>query len=192
MSKRAKLNTIRVIGGQWRGRRLPVVDSAGLRPTIDRVRETLFNWLMHDIVGARCLDLFAGSGVLGLESLSRGAEFVQFIESNDIVSKQLDENLSLLADNTKLSISKVNCTSAVTYLSNINNDLYDIVFIDPPFQSELLAQSLTLLVENNWIADGTIIYLEQDVSKPLADVPSSWSLHRQGVAGQSAYFLYIS
>ena len=192
MSKRAKLNTIRIIGGQWRGRRLPVIESQGLRPTINRVRETLFNWLMHDIVNARCLDLFAGSGALGLESISRGAKFVHFNEVNKTIADQLEQNLDLLLNSERFNRADVGCTSALTVLAAAQTDPYDIVYLDPPFESDLLEKSIRLLVENNWITSGSIIYLEQDVNRKIVEVPSNWKLHREGVAGQSAYNLYIS
>ncbi|MCL4130708.1 UNVERIFIED_CONTAM: hypothetical protein GTU68_045329 [Idotea baltica] len=192
MSKRAKLNTIRIIGGHWRGRRLPVIESQGLRPTIDRVRETLFNWLMHDLAGARCLDLFAGSGALGLESLSRGAGFVKFIESNSGVAGQLQENLSVLVGEKSLLSAQVTCTSALSYLSKMSTEPYDIVFLDPPFDADLLDRSLNLLIGNNYLSEGALIYVEQDVQKQALKVPPSWSLRRQGKAGQSAYYLYSS
>jgi 16S rRNA (guanine966-N2)-methyltransferase len=96
MSKRAKVNSVRVIAGRWRGRRLPVLNSDGLRPTTDRVRETVFNWLMHDMAGAHCLDLFAGTGALGFESLSRGADHLCFVEVNRRVADQLRQNIALM------------------------------------------------------------------------------------------------
>ena len=202
MSKRAKLNTIRIIGGQWRGRRLDVPDEVGLRPTIDRVRETLFNWLMHDVAGARCLDLFAGTGALGLESLSRGASFVQFVESNKSAADGLNKNLELLlkkSGNEEIhkeehNIAHVAQRNALELLSVAPDEPFNIVFLDPPFQEKLLVQTLDLLIKNSWLAEGAMIYVEQaaNANSQLNDLPDSWTLHRQGNAGQSAYCLYIS
>ena len=192
MSKHAKLNTIRIIGGRWRGRRLSVIESAGLRPTIDRVRETLFNWLIKDLVGARCLDLFAGSGALGLESLSRGAGFTQFVESNGRVAKQLQKNIRLLTGGEDSLSPNVICTCALSYLTKQSDQPYDIVFLDPPFDSDLLDQSLSLLSQNNYLSEGALIYIEQDANQQILSVPASWSLHRQGKAGASAYYLYVA
>lgn len=192
MSKRTKLNTIRIIGGQWRGRRIPVLDMQGLRPTTDRVRETVFNWLMYDLAGARCLDLFAGTGALGLESLSRGASNTKFIESNAQVAELLQKNLITLYGQTDQISGLINCTNAINFLSKPSAAAYDIVFLDPPFESDLLEQSICLLSEGAWLADGAMIYLEQDADKEIVKVPSSWQLHRQGKAGQSAYYLYKS
>lgn len=214
MSTRAKLNTIRIIGGQWRGRRLRVPDAEGLRPTIDRVRETLFNWLMHDLAGARCLDLFAGTGALGLECLSRGAGFVQFVESNQKAAEALQDNLrTLKVDKNKSLVIKqaqgcitkraqgcitkqaqgcITKQDAMQFLETPPADSYDIVFLDPPFQSDLLVRSLDLLVKHHWLSDNAMIYLELGAKQPIPNIPEGWTLHRQGAAGQSAYYLYIS
>lgn len=193
MNKRAKLNTIRIIAGQWRGRRLPVLDVEGLRPTTDRVRETLFNWLMPDIVNARCLDLFAGSGALGLESLSRGADFVQFVESNRSVAQNLQKNVELLlGDSDKKIKSDIKNQNALDFLQNETSTQFDIVFLDPPFQSDVLAASLQLLIDKQWLSQNATVYIEQDSSKPLVDMSPHWNLHRKGKAGQSAYYLFIT
>lgn len=192
MSKHPKLNTIRIIGGHWRGRRLTVPQVEGLRPTIDRVRETLFNWLMPNLVDARCLDLFAGSGALGLESLSRGANFVHFVEFNGQAVSRLQQNLTEFSDAQFSMRSKVTKNNALVFLAEPPTKPYDVVFVDPPFQSDLASQSLSLLECNGWLAEGARIYLEQEVHQESPSVPSSWTLHRQGKAGQSAYYLYIS
>jgi len=189
MNKRAKSNSIRIISGSWRGRRLPVLDSDGLRPTTDRVRETLFNWLMHDVNGANCLDLFAGSGALGLECLSRGAEFVQFVEANAKVAASLSANLNtLLSDKARADVSQ---QDALNFLKSNQGKRYDVVFLDPPFQSELAVQAIKLLLDNNWLGEKALVYLEQDSNLDVINVPEQWQVYRQGSAGQSRYAVYI-
>ena len=158
---------IRIIGGLWRGRKLPVPDSAGLRPTTDRVRETLFNWLAPDIQGARCLDCFAGSGALGLEALSRHAASATLLELERPVAQQLEKNLTTLGCKTGRVIN----TNTLQFLAQ-NGEPHDLVFIDPP------------------LADNALIYVESEVEHGLPPVPVSWQLHREKIAGQVAYRLY--
>jgi len=177
---------IRIIGGQWRGRKLPVTDSPGLRPTTDRVRETLFNWLAPYMVDARCLDCFAGSGALGLESLSRYAASATLLEMERPVAQQLQKNLATL----KAAHGKVVNTNTLNYLNQAGTP-HDIVFIDPPFRKGLLDETLSLLEKNGWLADEALIYVESEVENGLPPVPASWQLHREKVAGQVAYRLYL-
>jgi len=149
---------IRIIGGQWRGRKLPVPDSPGLRPTTDRVRETLFNWLAPYLVGARCLDCFAGSGALGLEALSRYAANATLLEMERGVAQQLQKNLATL----KSSAAKVVNTNTLNFLSQ-NGEPHDIVFVDPPFRKGLLEETLNLLETRGWLAPQALIYVESEV-----------------------------
>lgn len=176
---------IRIIGGQWRGRKLPVPDSPGLRPTTDRVRETLFNWLAPHMVDARCLDCFAGSGALGLEALSRYAGNTTLLEMERHVAQQLQKNLATL----KAGNAKVVNTNTLTYLAQPGTP-HDVVFIDPPFRKGLLEETLSLLEKNGWLADNALIYVESEVENGLPPVPTHWELHREKVAGQVAYRLY--
>ncbi|MFW0764830.1 16S rRNA (guanine(966)-N(2))-methyltransferase [Trabulsiella odontotermitis] len=176
---------IRIIGGQWRGRKLPVPDSPGLRPTTDRVRETLFNWLAPHMVDARCLDCFAGSGALGLEALSRYAASATLLEMDRDVSRQLQKNLATL----KAANARVVNTNSLTFLAQPGTP-HDVVFIDPPFRKGLLEETLHLLESNGWLADDALIYVESEVENGLPPVPASWDLHREKVAGQVAYRLY--
>ncbi|WP_428944804.1 16S rRNA (guanine(966)-N(2))-methyltransferase [Pantoea sp. FN060301] len=177
---------IRIIGGLWRGRKLPVPDSAGLRPTTDRVRETLFNWLAPDIQGARCLDCFAGSGALGLEALSRHAASVTLIELERPVAQLLEKNLATLG----ATAGRVLNTNTLQWLAQ-QGEPHDLVFIDPPFRKGLLEQTLTLLENNGWLAADALIYVESEVENGLPAVPVSWQLHREKIAGQVASRLYI-
>ena len=177
---------IRIIGGQWRGRKLPVPHSPGLRPTTDRVRETLFNWLAPYLVGARCLDCFAGSGALGLEALSRYAADATLLEMERSVAQQLQKNLATL----KSSAAKVVNTNTLNFL-NQNGEPHDIVFVDPPFRKGLLEETLNLLETRGWLAPQALIYVESEVENGLPPVPANWQLHREKVAGQVAYRLYL-
>ncbi|MCT8342663.1 16S rRNA (guanine(966)-N(2))-methyltransferase [Photorhabdus kleinii] len=185
-SQRQSMGQIRIIGGKWRGRKLPVPDSPGLRPTTDRVRETLFNWLSPVIQEAHCLDCYAGSGALGLEALSRYAAQVTLIEYERNIAKQLSANLDLLSTQNAEVIND----SALTYLSQSGKP-YDVVFLDPPFRKGMLSETIKLLEEQNWLADESWIYVEAESESTAIDVPVNWQLHREKVAGQVAYRLYI-
>lgn len=176
---------IRIIGGQWRGRKLPVPDSPGLRPTTDRVRETLFNWLAPSMVDATVLDCFAGSGALGLEALSRYASRATLLEMDRNVSQQLQKNLVTLKANN----AKVVNTNTLNFLAQ-PGEPHTIVFVDPPFRKGLLDETLALLESNGWLADEALIYVESEVENGMPAVPASWSLHREKVAGQVAYRLF--
>ncbi|TNV20435.1 16S rRNA (guanine(966)-N(2))-methyltransferase [Buttiauxella sp. B2] len=176
---------IRIIGGQWRGRKLPVPDSPGLRPTTDRVRETLFNWLAPSMVNATVLDCFAGSGALGLEALSRYAASATLLEMDRNVSQQLQKNLVTL----KATNAKVVNANTLNFLAQPGAP-HTIVFVDPPFRKGLLDETLALLERNGWLADEALIYVESEVENGMPAVPASWSLHREKVAGQAAYRLF--
>lgn len=172
--QKTPMGQIRIIGGRWRGRKLPVLDSQGLRPTTDRVKETLFNWLMPVIQDARCLDCFAGSGGLGIEALSRYAKETTFIEFDRKVAQQITANLALLgADN-----GHVIQDSALNYLAK-QGTAYDVVFLDPPFHQGMLANTLQLLENNQWLAEGCYIYIEEEVNAQVYSLPENWRLHRE-------------
>lgn len=182
----ASLGQIRIIGGKWRGRKLPVRNSEGLRPTTDRIKETLFNWLMPVIRDANCLDCFAGSGSLGFEALSRFANNVTFIELDTQNAQLLSENKTRLqAENATI----INGNS-MEVLNQVGNT-FDIVFIDPPFRKGLLNETINLLEKNQWLADECWIYLESEAESPLTNIPANWQLHREKIAGQVAYRLFI-
>lgn len=176
---------LRIIGGEWRGRRLTFAGVDGLRPTGDRVRETLFNWLMNDIVGARCLDLFSGSGALGLEALSRGAVATTLIERDAVAARQIAANLELLqADNAELVQ-----TDALAWLGQRSPTPYDLVFVDPPFELELWPTSLDLLQHNGWLAPGARVYVEAPRHYNL-QTPDNWQLLREKQAGDVNFCLF--
>ena len=188
MNKRIKSNSIRIIAGQWRGRKLNVLDAEGLRPTTDRVRETVFNWLMYEVQGARCLDLFAGTGALGIEALSRGARFVQFVESNQAAARAIEANINTLQ--AEPSAAQVIGQTAERFLAKPPQTPFDLVFLDPPFADGLLPSMINQLNTGSWLTDRAWVYVEQDVKHAPTDVPAHWRLHREGKAGQSRYRLY--
>ncbi|MGO4998754.1 16S rRNA (guanine(966)-N(2))-methyltransferase RsmD [Oceanisphaera sp. W20_SRM_FM3] len=180
----AATGQIRVIGGQWRGRKLPVLNSEGLRPTSDRTKETLFNWLMFDIREALCLDLFAGSGSLGFEALSRGAAEVVLIEKDAQVAKQLTQNLASLP----AAPGRVIHQDALAFLQNPGR-AFEVVFLDPPFHQQLLSQACQLLETNGWLSEHAKIYIEHEQTADLS-LPTNWQLLKNKQAGQVSYQLY--
>ncbi len=177
-------NQLRIIGGTWRSRRITFPDVEGLRPSPDRVRETVFNWLAPVIAGARCLDLFTGSGALGLEALSRGAREVVFVERDPRVVAQLQQNLRLLQAQ---GASVINA-DALSYLQREPRP-FDIVFLDPPFRRDLLQPCMALLEERGWLAPGAHIYIEAERSLGAPAVPPQWELQRSKTAGEVGYHL---
>ena len=182
---RPAFGSVRIIGGSLRRSRLEVPDAPGLRPTPDRVRETLFNWLAPIIEGARCLDLFAGTGALGIEALSRGAGWVDFIERDPRLAQALRQNLERL----RQTDAAVRCADALQTLGEPPKDRYDIVFVDPPFTESLWQPAVTALEANTWLRAGALIYLEMPASAQV-DAPASWNPHRESVAGAVRYALY--
>ncbi len=154
-----KPGTVRIIAGRWRGRRLPVPDLPGLRPTGDRGRETLFNWLAPGIRGARCADLFAGTGALGFEAASRGAASVVLVEKAGVAFRSLRENLDLLlAGDGDRDVTIVK-SDALVWLQSCQADSLDLAFVDPPFDSELEGEALDLLAGGP-LRTGGLAYLE--------------------------------
>lgn len=177
-------NQIRIIAGKWRGRKLSVPEIKGLRPTPDRVRETLFNWLAPVIVDARCLDPFAGSGALGFEALSRGAAHVIMIDQSAQLVKLLTDELAQFgADN-----AEVYCASVPAGFKKITEP-FDIVFLDPPYDSDLLLATCRYLHEQHFLAKNAYIYLEARQVIKDNDLPSGWRLLKSQRAGQVYYHL---
>lgn len=183
MQKRSA-NTLRIIGGDWRGRRIRFPGEGGIRPTPDRVRETLFNWLMDKVRGSRCLDLFAGSGALGLEALSRGAAHVTFVERDRENAARLRETAALLAPGRATVVE----ADALAWL-NGRAEPYDIVFLDPPFTAGVLTEAMQRLEARGALAPGACIYIEMPASPGLPELPVSWKMHRTGRAGAVGYHL---
>jgi 16S rRNA (guanine966-N2)-methyltransferase len=179
-------NRLRIIGGQWRGRKLDFPDVEGLRPTPDRVRETLFNWLQGHVVDAHCLDLFAGSGALGLEAVSRGAARAVLVDSNAAAIQQLEKNLRTL----KCDIGVVSPLSASDFLQRGPGGAhYELVFLDPPFGKGLIQDSIDLLEKHQWLTTGAHVYFEMESTLPVPELPQHWQLIREQTAGQVHYGL---
>ncbi len=194
-------NNLRIIGGMWRSRRIHFIDSPKIRPTPDRVRETLFNWLSNDISGAVCLDLFAGSGALGFEAVSRGAECAVLVEDDIQIAAMLNEQKQQL----KAHSIEINNLSALDYLQTMTRQ-FDVIFLDPPFDSNLLDKAVPLILEQQLLSTNGVLYIESsalqktDKSKESnLELPAeNWSERvlktlscvREKVSGEVRYALY--
>jgi len=176
--------SIRIIAGKHRGRKLPVLMAEGLRPTTDRVKETVFNWLIPYIQDTKCLDCFAGSGSLGFEAMSRGAQKVTLLELNKTAVNQLKANKQLL----KAESIDINQVNTLEYLKT-NIEAYDLIFLDPPFRKQLIAQCAVLL-NSGWLAENALIYVEMEVNENSPQLPDNWNLLKEKIAGQVSYQLY--
>lgn len=186
MSQKKKTNQLRIIGGKWRSRKLIFPDSEALRPTPDRVRETLFNWLSPYIIGARCLDLFAGSGALGFEALSRGASSVCMIEKSPQIVEQLKKNAALLSL-TKIAL-EIYCGDVFDE-KNLPKGQFDIIFLDPPFHQNKIEKCCQLLKESDVLAERALIYIEAESELRELILPDGWEVIRHKVAGQVGSWL---
>ncbi|HEV7135601.1 MAG TPA: 16S rRNA (guanine(966)-N(2))-methyltransferase RsmD [Steroidobacteraceae bacterium] len=183
----ASARTLRIIAGAWRGRRLRFPPSPQIRPTPDRVRETLFNWLSLRVPGARCLDLFAGSGALGLEALSRGAAHVTFVERDAAAAREIAARLEEWGART----ARVDPSDAHRFLDAAPEQPFDIAFLDPPFASALLEESAARLERGGWLADDALIYIEYPAAAdPAAALPQNWARRRSKRAGDVGYHLF--
>jgi len=176
--------SVRIIGGAFRGRKLSFPSIEGLRPSPDRVKETLFNWLMNDIRDARCLDAFAGSGALGFEALSRFASQVTMIETHPLAYKALKESAKILHLESRLQLL---CLDAREFLKN-NQHPFNIIFLDPPFKSDCLYDCLHLISQGQNLAPGGLLYVES--SKEIALDPSLWQTRKSKKAGMVYYGLF--
>lgn len=173
------MNKIRIIGGELRSRIITFPDAEGLRPTPDRVRETLFNWLGQTLYGRSCLDLFAGSGVLGFEAASRGADRVVMVEKNPHVFSALQDNAARLGcDNLAIS-----CRDGLEFASR-DAEKYDVIFLDPPFKGDYLPELLRVLPQR--LNEGGVVYVESGAA-PVVAPP--WQVLKSGRAGQVHYQL---
>ncbi|HCO43203.1 MAG TPA: 16S rRNA (guanine(966)-N(2))-methyltransferase RsmD [Gammaproteobacteria bacterium] len=175
---------MRIIAGRWRGRRLRFPADAGIRPTPDRVRETLFNWLQGVIGGARCLDLFAGSGALGIEALSRGADSVVLVERNPRVAGYLRDTLALL----DTGAGEVQQAEATAFLRHAGRR-FDVVFLDPPFLEGALAPLLEALACSDQLAPGALVYIEHAARFSPPPLPAGFEVRRSKRAGEVGYHL---
>ena len=174
---------VRIIGGTLRGSKLDVPDAPGLRPTPDRVRETLFNWLQPVLAGAHCLDLFAGTGALGIEALSRGAAAVDFVETDARLADLLRANLARLKQ-----VARVVRSDALRFLAE-TQARYDVAFLDPPFGADLWSTAAQALEAHDRLQANAWIYVESPSGEPPR-LPAQWALHRESRAGAVRYALY--
>ncbi len=187
MRRAAKSATsqLRVIGGQWRGRKLTFPDRPGLRPTGDRVRETLFNWVGHTLQGAQCLDLFAGSGALGIEALSRGAAHCDFVDTDREVVAYIDRHLERLDAQHD---GATHCNTASDFLGTTNST-WNVVFVDPPFDARVGESALTLLLTGGHVTTDSWVYFETSRSNPEAVPETHYEIFREKTAGDVRYQL---
>lgn len=181
--KKQQQNSVRIIAGKWRGRKLHFLDAEGLRPTPNRVRETIFNWLQPVIAGSVCIDCFAGSGALGFEAASRGAKKVTLVDPNPVAVRQLKQNKEKLeAENIEIITN-----SAVDYFQE-NIHEADVVFLDPPFSSNLLQTTLEIIIDRNILKSGGVVYLEYPANNQ-PEPPQGWRWRRQKKTGDVCYGL---
>lgn len=175
---------VRIIAGRYRGRRLQFPAAPGLRPTGDRLRETLFSWLQTELPGARCLDLFAGSGALGFEAASRGAREVVMVEANAVVATALQANIS------KLAASEIRLVrgDALAFL-NQESQPFDVIFLDPPFHGDWLDKVLAQIAARNLVNTGGWVYIENEREAGAPTLPAGWHWYREKEAGQVRYAL---
>ena len=175
--------SIRIIGGQYRGKQLEFPAIQDLRPTPNRVRETLFNWLMHDLRQACCLDAFAGSGALGFEAFSRFAKKIILVEKSVTVVKYLNRYATEFNNNQ----IQVICQDSLTYIQQ-TSECFDIIFLDPPFSSNILPEYIDILANTNVLKPGGLLYIESPIDLTLND--NQWHNLKKQCAGKVFYFLY--
>lgn len=182
-------SSVRIIGGNLRNSKLEFPEIEGLRPTADRTRETLFNWIRNEIVGEYCLDLFAGSGALGMEAVSRGAEGVVFVESNARASGAILQNVERL----NICNAEINCIDACQWLEQQRNVTrkFGLVFLDPPFANNMLSAVCRQLAEGQLLKSGCRIYVEAATAISGREMPQNWSMLRSKQAGAVTYSLYV-
>lgn len=191
---RRQQNSFRIVGGRHRSRRLGFPDIPGLRPSPDRVRETVFNWLAPLIPGARVLDLFAGSGAFGLEALSRGAASAVFVEKAPAAARAITQNLAALGETAvvhtgdALAWLDADAGESSNNAGSNNAGSFDIVFVDPPYAAELLAPSIERL-SSGWLVSGGRVYLECRRDQPLPSLPAGWEILKEKTAGEVRYSL---
>ncbi len=176
---------LRIVAGIWRSRLLEIADVPGLRPTSSRIRETVFNWLSPRIAGAHCLDLFAGTGALGLEALSRGAASCDFVENSSKAAKTLRANIATLETRS----AHVHEVKAQSFIAQAGARRYEILFLDPPFAADLLPELCRLIEAGNLLTDGARIYVEEDRNQPMFELPERWQVLKSKETGNVRYSL---
>ena len=185
--KKSQSGQLRIVAGIWRSRLLQIADVPGLQPTSVRIRETLFNWLAPRIHGAKCLDLCAGTGALGLEALSRGASRVVFVERSAVAVKCLASNISSL----KASGAELKNVDALRYLKESAAESFDVVFLDPPFADDLYDELCRLLATEGWLAKDARVYIEMSISQPEVHIPENWRVLKNKTAGKVRYLMAV-
>jgi 16S rRNA (guanine966-N2)-methyltransferase len=184
-NKKSRPGRLRIVAGKWRSRLLDIADAPGLRPTSERVRETVFNWLAPLIQGARCLDLFAGSGALGFEALSRGAASVVFVDNSGSAIKAIEKSARAL----EAAGADIHRGDAADYVRNARPASFDIIFLDPPFADDRLDDLCALIEERGILAPGGRVYLEQDRGQAETPLPDRWRVLKDKTAGNVRYML---
>ena len=164
---------------------MDIADVDGLRPTAERIRETLFNWLAPTIAGSRCLDLCAGTGALGFEALSRGADVVVFVEKSPIAARTLRANARVL----DAAGAEIHQDDAVEFLADGRHEPFDIVFLDPPFATAMHGELCRLLAEHSMLRPESLVYIEEDRAAPAVELPAGWSVIKSRTAGNVRYSL---
>jgi len=188
------MNQVRVIGGRWRGRKLPVADLPGLRPTGDRIRETLFNWLTPTVEGAHCLDLFAGSGALSLEALSRGANRAVCLDNQPAVVSALlaiGQQLEIVGFEPiqQDALAWLKRPAANTNTVDSKCDRFDIIFLDPPFESKLLQPAIDALAASDCVKDGALVYIERSRTAEDVRLSDGWEMVKDKQTGNIRFSL---
>jgi 16S rRNA (guanine966-N2)-methyltransferase len=172
--------SVRIIAGKWRSRRLPVIDVPGLRPSSDRSRETLFNWIQTIVPGSRCVDLFAGTGALGFEAASRGADSVDLVEKNSVVVATLQRGKETLNADQVM----VHRADALSWLESQPENIFRIIFVDPPFNDDLHETVMEKIEESGCLVSGGLVYVETPTSQAAPLMPAGWSVWREKVLGE--------
>ncbi len=190
MARPVQRFSLRIIGGEWRGRRIRFPRGSDVRPTPDRVRETVFNWLQSQVAGRRCLDLCAGSGALGLEALSRGAAEVVFVDADPAVAASLRETLGVLGAGDRGRVQRRDAFAFLRAGATAGTP-FDIVFLDPPYALRALPALAALLEREGWLRDGSLVYLEDAAAEGPPELPAGWTLLRSQRAGDVGYHLAI-
>ena len=183
--QKSQAGRLRIVAGNWRSRLLDIADVEGLRPTSERIRETLFNWLAPRIHGARCLDAYAGTGALGLEALSRGASSVVFVEKSPVAARQLRRNIDVLDARGATVLQQ----DAHDYLSDAATGPFDLVFLDPPFAADLVEETCRLLEQHDLLATDALVYIELPKTGAEPELPSGWQVKKNKTAGNVRYML---
>lgn len=181
-----KKNSIRIISGKWRGRKIPVYKTKKLRPTLNRIKETLFNWLSNFVYNANCLDCFSGTGSLAIEALSRNAKSATLLE----IRKKILSKTSFFLSKLNVKNATLIQADTINYLKNKGKP-YDIIFLDPPFYTNLVKKTILLLEKNNWLKNCSLIYIQTEKNNISKYIPKNWHLYRKKKLKKFSFYLYI-